>query len=64
MANYPTAYCTEAEVAEATYQAATDEGRKLRYPSGPDTKMIADLRWTTSDDHYMAKMREMFDPVR
>lgn len=30
MANYPTAYCTEAEVAEAAYLAATDEGTRLR----------------------------------
>jgi short-subunit dehydrogenase len=64
MASYPTAYCTEAEVAEATFQAATDEGRKLRYPAGPDTKMIAQLRWSTSEDQYLSKMREMFDPVR
>lgn len=62
MANYPTAYCTEAEVAEAAYAAATDEGSQLRYPAGADTKMLAELRWSTSEDHYLGRMREMFAP--
>lgn len=62
MADYPTAYCTEAEVAEAAYAAATNEGRQLRYPAGADTRMLADLRWSTSEDHYRAQMREMFAP--
>ena len=62
MANYPTAYCAEAEVAEAAYAAATDEGSQLRYPAGADTKMLAELRWSTSEDHYLGRMREMFAP--
>lgn len=62
MANYPTAYCTEAEVAEAAYAAATDEGLRLRYPAGADTKMLAALRWSTSEDHYLDRMRAMFAP--
>lgn len=62
MANYPTAYCTETEVAEATFAAATDDGDRLRYPAGPDTKMLAELRWSTSDAHYWERMREMFRP--
>lgn len=62
MANYPTAFCTEAEVAEAGYAAATDTSNRLRYPAGADTKMLADLRWTTNEDHYLAKIREMFVP--
>lgn len=61
--SYPTDYCSEAEVAEATYAAATDETRRLRYPAGPDSKLLAELRWSTSEDHYLAKMREMFDPI-
>jgi NAD(P)-dependent dehydrogenase (short-subunit alcohol dehydrogenase family) len=60
MANYPTPYCTEAEVAEASFSAATDEGRSIRFPAGADTKLLAELRWTTSEDHYLARMREMF----
>ena len=62
MANYPTAYCTEAEVAEAVFAAATEQGSKIRYPAGPDTKLVADLRWTTSEDHYLETMRKMFRP--
>jgi NAD(P)-dependent dehydrogenase (short-subunit alcohol dehydrogenase family) len=64
MATYPTPYCTEAEVAEATFAAATEEGRTIRYPAGADSKLLAALRWTTSEDHYLAKMREMFVPAR
>jgi NAD(P)-dependent dehydrogenase (short-subunit alcohol dehydrogenase family) len=64
MANYPTAYCTEAEVAQASFAAATEDGRTIRYPAGPDTKLLAELRWSTSEDHYLARMREMFDPSR
>lgn len=63
MADYPTAYCTEAEVAEAAYAAATDEGRRLRYPAGADTKMLAALRWSTSEEHYRERMRAMFAPA-
>jgi len=62
-ADYPTAYCTEAEVAEATYAAATEDGRKIRYPAGADTKMLAALRWTTSEDRYLERMRDMFGPA-
>ncbi len=60
MANYPTRYCTEAEVAEATLAAATEEGGRIRYPAGADSKLLAELRWSTSEEHYLKKMREMF----
>ena len=60
---YATAYCTEAEVAEAALAAATDESDRLRYPAGADSKLLADLRWTTSEDHYLARMRDMFAPA-
>jgi NAD(P)-dependent dehydrogenase (short-subunit alcohol dehydrogenase family) len=62
MANYPTAYCTEAEVAEAVFAAATDEGTRIRYPAGADSKMLAELRWSTSEERYLQRMREMFNP--
>lgn len=62
LADYPTPYCTEAEVAEATFRAATDDGRRIRYPAGADSKLLAELRWTTSEDHYLARMRDMFAP--
>lgn len=63
MGDYPTAYCTEAEVAEAVFSAATDEGDRIRYPAGPDSTMLAALRWETSEERYLAKMREMFSPA-
>ncbi|WP_188973828.1 SDR family oxidoreductase [Neoroseomonas lacus] len=63
MAAYPTAYCSEAEVAQAVLAAATEEGRVLRYLAGADTKMLAELRWSSSEATYVSKMGEMFDPL-
>lgn len=63
MADYPTAYCTEAEVAEAVYAAATEEGSRLRFPAGADSLMLAELRWTAGEDAYRARMRAMFGPA-
>lgn len=60
MANYPTPYCTETEVAEATFSAATEGSNRIRYPAGPDSQLTSSLRWTTSEDHYLSKMRELF----
>lgn len=62
MANYPTAYCTEAEVAEAVYAAANEQGDRLRFPAGADSKMLAELRWTAGEDAYREQMRAMFSP--
>jgi hypothetical protein len=62
MRNYPTANTTEQETAEAVFSAATDDGDRLRYPSGEDTKLMSTLRWTTSEEEYLAKMRKMFGP--
>ncbi|MEH6718959.1 MAG: SDR family oxidoreductase [Aurantimonas endophytica] len=63
MAHYPSDYCTEAEVAEAAFAAATDDSRAIRFLAGADTKLLAQLRWSTSEDQYLAKMREMFEPA-
>jgi short-subunit dehydrogenase len=62
MQNYPTAYTTEQENAEAVFAAATDDGDRLRYPAGEDAKLFSSLRWTTSEEEYLAKMRKMFGP--
>jgi len=62
MAAYPTPYCTEAEVAEAAFAAATDESQRLRFPAGADTRLLAGLRWSTSEERYLAAMRDMFVP--
>jgi NAD(P)-dependent dehydrogenase (short-subunit alcohol dehydrogenase family) len=63
MANYPTAYCTEAEVAEAVLAAATEDGVRIRYPAGADSKMLAELRWSTSEHRYLQRVRELFRPA-
>jgi NAD(P)-dependent dehydrogenase (short-subunit alcohol dehydrogenase family) len=62
MQNYPAAYTTEQEAAEAVFSAATDDDDRLRYPVGEDTKLFSALRWTTSEEEYLAKMRKMFGP--
>jgi NAD(P)-dependent dehydrogenase (short-subunit alcohol dehydrogenase family) len=62
MANYPTAYATEREVAEAVFTAATDEGSQLRYPAGPDSRLFAQLRWGGTEALYHARIGEMFAP--
>ena len=63
MANYPTAYCTEAEVAEAVLAAATEDGVRIRYPAGADSKMLAELRWSTSEHRYLQRMRNCSDQL-
>lgn len=63
MANYPTEFCRESEVAEAVYVAATDTGNDVRFLAGADTKLVAELRWQTSEVRYLKAMREMFDPA-
>jgi NAD(P)-dependent dehydrogenase (short-subunit alcohol dehydrogenase family) len=60
--NYPTDYSTEHDIVEAVFAATTDRGDHLRYPAGPDTKLLASLRWTTSEENYLTEMRRMFRP--
>lgn len=62
MADYPTAYCNEIEVAEAIFAAATEEGGRLRYPAGADSRMLNELRWSTSEEEHLARLRAMFAP--
>lgn len=60
MEHYPMEPATEVEVASAIYTAASDGTDRLRYLAGADTAKKAKLRWSTSEDEYMSKMREMF----
>jgi NAD(P)-dependent dehydrogenase (short-subunit alcohol dehydrogenase family) len=62
MANYPTAHATEVEVAEAVFAASTDEGSRLRYPAGADSRLFAELRWGGTEAQYHARIGEMFAP--
>jgi NAD(P)-dependent dehydrogenase (short-subunit alcohol dehydrogenase family) len=63
---YPTSYTTTADVAEAVYAAATDDGDRLRYPAGADSVMLAELRQSLPEPAFMARIRTMVggDPVR
>jgi len=63
MADYPTDFCRESEVADAVWQAANDPGRDVRFLAGADTKLVAGLRWETSESHYLDRMRAMFEPT-
>ena len=58
--HYPMEPSTEAQVAAAIYAAASDGTERLRYLAGADTARKATLRWSTSEEEYMAHMRGMF----
>jgi len=60
--NQAAAYTREQDVAEKVYAAATDESDRLRYPAGADSEMLAQLRWTNSEDEYLKSMRAIFEP--
>lgn len=59
MMNYPFESTEEIAVAEAVYAAANDETHRLRYPVGPDIEEYARLRWSTSEDEYLAGMHRL-----
>ena len=60
MQEYPTAYTSAEDVAEAVYAAATDGRDKLRYPAGADSVMLAELRQSLPEQEFVARMRSMF----
>ncbi|WP_213979938.1 SDR family oxidoreductase [Sphingomonas sp. dw_22] len=62
LGDYPFGYATERQIAEAAFAAATDPSDRLRYPAGPDSEALAELRWTTSEETYLSQMREWFGP--
>lgn len=63
MKNYPTAYSTEQDISDAVFAAATVDGDQLRFPAGPDTKLVSHLRWSSSEEEYLGEMRRMFRPT-
>lgn len=56
---YPTAYTTAQDVAEAVFAAASDGLDKLRYPAGADSVMLAELRRTLPEKDFIARIRAM-----
>ncbi|WP_349263341.1 SDR family oxidoreductase [Steroidobacter sp.] len=59
MQNEPTAYTTGDDVAAAVYAAATSKDDRLRYPAGPDSVMLAELRRALPEEAFMARIRTM-----
>jgi NAD(P)-dependent dehydrogenase (short-subunit alcohol dehydrogenase family) len=49
----------EHAVADQVIKAASDPTNRLRYVAGPDAEETAQLRWTQSEDKYMATMRAL-----
>jgi len=59
MMNYPFDNADENEVANQIYAAACDPSNRLRYLAGPDAEETANLRWSRSEEAYMAAMRDL-----
>jgi NAD(P)-dependent dehydrogenase (short-subunit alcohol dehydrogenase family) len=50
---------TATQVADAIFAAATDDTDRLRFPAGPDSAQLAQARWRSSDEEFLAGMRSM-----
>lgn len=59
MMNSPFAAADEGQVAATIFTAAGDDSARLRYVSGPDAEEMVRLRWTTSEEQYLATMRDL-----
>ena len=59
MIDYPFDSTEEQAVAETVYQAAIDPSHRLRYVIGPDVEEYARLRWSTSEEEYLAGMNRI-----
>ena len=59
MIDYPFDSTEEQAVAETVYQAAIDPSNRLRYVIGPDVEEYARLRWSTSEEEYLAGMNRI-----
>lgn len=59
MIDYPFASTEEQAVVETVFRAATDPSNRLRYIIGPDVEEYARLRWTASEDDYIAGMNRI-----
>ncbi|GIO12148.1 short-chain dehydrogenase/reductase [Cohnella xylanilytica] len=59
MMNYPFENADENQVADQIYAAACDPSDRLRYLAGPDAEETAKLRWSGSEETYMAAMRDL-----
>ncbi|MBB3182445.1 SDR family oxidoreductase [Variovorax sp. Sphag1AA] len=55
----PGAVTVADQVAAAVFAAATDETERLRFPAGPDSDHLANARWNSTDEQFLAAMRSM-----
>ncbi|RSZ33185.1 MULTISPECIES: SDR family oxidoreductase [unclassified Variovorax] len=53
------AVTTPDQVAAAVFAAATEESETLRFPAGPDSAHLANARWNSTDEQFLAGMRSM-----
>lgn len=53
----PDTTTTPEQVAAAIYAAAIDDTDKLRFPAGPDSEHLANARWNSTDEQFLAGMR-------
>jgi NAD(P)-dependent dehydrogenase (short-subunit alcohol dehydrogenase family) len=58
----PLQRATESDVAEAIVAAATDTSGQLRHLVGSDAKILAHMRWETSEEQYRAWARSKYAP--
>jgi hypothetical protein len=56
----PRLVTTATHVADAIFAAATDDTDRLRFPAGPDSEQLAQARWRSSDEEFLAGMRSRF----
>ncbi|MBC7314168.1 MAG: SDR family oxidoreductase [Rhizobium sp.] len=59
MIAYPFPSTEEQSVVEAIFAAANDDTHRLRYVVGPDVEEYARLRWSTSEEQYLAGMHAL-----
>ncbi|MEJ8859183.1 SDR family oxidoreductase [Variovorax robiniae] len=55
----PDAATVAHQVAAAVFAAATDETERLRFPAGPDSEHLANARWNSTDEQFLAGMQLM-----
>lgn len=58
--NYPGPFTTVEETAQATFDAASDPGRQLRYLIGADTRQLYAERRTSTEAEFLGSIRDMF----
>lgn len=53
----PSAVTKADQVARGIFTAAVDRTDRLRFPAGPDSEMLANARWNSTDEAFLSGMR-------